>query len=53
MTASLPRGFCPERRTAALASGRQACQACAALVLIYARLGIPRSRPADTLRAPE
>jgi hypothetical protein len=53
MSASLPRGFCPECRTAGLASGLQACQSCAALVLIYARLGITRSLPADRQESPE
>ncbi len=53
MTASLPPGVCPECRTAELASGRQTCQACAALVLIYAHLGITRPRPAGRQGAPE
>jgi hypothetical protein len=53
MSATVPSGICPECRTAGLASGRQICQACAALVLIYARLGITRSRPAGRQGAPE
>ncbi len=51
MTASLPPGICPECRTP-LVSGRQACQVCAALALICARLGITRSRPAGRQGAP-
>jgi hypothetical protein len=53
MSASLPQGICPECRTAELASGRQTCQACAALALIYTRPGITRPCPAGRLGAPE
>jgi hypothetical protein len=53
MTAILPPGICPECRTAVLVNGRQTCQSCAALVLIYARLGITRPCPAGRRGAPE
>jgi hypothetical protein len=53
MSATVPPVICAECRTAGLASGRPACQDCAALALIYARPGLTRSRPADPKGAPE
>jgi hypothetical protein len=53
MSATVPPVICAECRTAGLASGRPACQDCAALALICARLGITRSRPAGRQGAPE
>ncbi len=51
MSATVPP-VCP-RRDRRACQRPAACQACAALALIYARPGITRTRPADRQGAPE